>query len=1190
MNRLGGLLVAGAMALAAFAAAPVRAQEAARVVAGSGGHDGGVSDLAFSPDGKWFASFSGDKTIRLWETATGRLLRTITANAQSTSDMRLLMGGRLVAVFGLAAAGKGTVFAFDTRTGAAVSTITLPEYELSPTRYGVTSRGDLITARYYQLYQRYNRWNVESGASRGEFGTELNTGRTVNGLSFFGPSTLSISPDDRWLVLGYSRHYQRAQARVELVDASSGRLTKTFDQHTGDITSAILSADGRLLASASRDKTVRIWDVASGRVLQTLRHDDDDINWIAFSPDGRWLASDGNKVANVWDTATGRLVKTMDAGRRSYSGAFSPDGKLLALGLEKVVKVHDVGTGALVRSVGAAANDIVIVPAPEGQLVVSDGDGRHVRTWSAATGQPINSFGRDGMQVGELVTTVGIDGNRWLLGFWDDRKLKVWDLNSTEDLTASQPRIAGGYKYSISPDGRLAASNISSRDRKERKIGVWDIQTGKTVWTAATPWGFFQPRFSPDGRFLSAMVNEADSGITMALKVWDVATGRLVKSVHDREKDTPSSLLYLPSVGLFAGWGSSALKAYDNSGRPVWSFSRFGLNIEAASVSPNYRWLAATGDDTSVSIRALASGQQVRQLSGNPGVGKSILFFDDSRKLAVGNSNGTSAIWSTESGELLTTTVHAPSGEWVTVTPEGFFVASGNGAALVHVVRGFETFGIDQFYQALYRPDLVREKLAGDSRGLVRQAAAQLDLNRVIASGNAPDVRLILPGRALGTGSIDGDNVSVEAEIADRGGGIGRVEWRVNGVTVGIDTPSGSPSPVRLSRRLALDQGGNSIEVVAYNAANLVASVPARASIAAQVASPSIVPAQPSAPDAPRPPPPAVAAKPRLFVMVAGVDDYAEKRIKLSYAVSDAREIARGFQEASGNLYQSVEVKLLTNAEVTKDKLDAAFGEMAGKTSTSDMFVLYLAGHGKTVDGRYYFIPQDFAVDGEFNDKTINAAVKVRGIAQDQWQKWFASVPARRSVILFDTCDSGTLAGDETQELERTAANDRLAQATGRSILAASGGSEEAIEGYRGHGLFTYNVLDAMFRSDGDNSGTVELNELAAYVYGQVSELSQKVFKRRQVPQMKLTGNYPLAKPTRILMDDVTPVAEGKATYQIAQSAQLQVQPGSGATVVRSLSAKTRLTVLESKNGWSLVAADGKPLGYVATRDLAPAQ
>jgi len=280
------------------------------------------------------------------------------------------------------------------------------------------------------------------------------------------------------------------------------------------------------------------------------------------------------------------------------------------------------------------------------------------------------------------------------------------------------------------------------------------------------------------------------------------------------------------------------------------------------------------------------------------------------------------------------------------------------------------------------------------------------------------------------------------------------------------------------------------------------------------------------------PPPPASAApapvaiaKPRLFVLVAGVNDYADQRFKLSYAVSDAKEVARGFTEASGDLYQSVNVKVMTDAEVTRDKLDAAFTEIAGKSSAADVFVLYLAGHGKTVDGRYYFVPQNFTIAGELSDAIIDAAVKSKAIAQDQWQKWFASVPARKSVILFDTCDSGTLAGDETQQLEKGAANDRLAQATGRSILAASGGSQEALEGYHGHGLFTYELLDAINQADGDLSGTIELNELAAYVYAEVAELSQKVFRQRQVPQMKITANYPLTKQKRILQDETAPVA-----------------------------------------------------------------
>ncbi len=89
---------------------------------------------------------------------------------------------------------------------------------------------------------------------------------------------------------------------------------------------------------------------------------------------------------------------------------------------------------------------------------------------------------------------------------------------------------------------------------------------------------------------------------------------------------------------------------------------------------------------------------------------------------------------------------------------------------------------------------------------------------------------------------------------------------------------------------------------------------------------------------------------------------------------------------------------------------------------------------------------------------------------------------------------------------------------------------------------------------------------------------------------MKIAANYPLAKQMRILQDDVTPIAAAKPNYQVSQAAQLQIKPGPGATVVRSLSSKIAVTVLESKDGWSLIASEGRPLGYVATRDLVPVQ
>jgi len=276
-------------------------------------------------------------------------------------------------------------------------------------------------------------------------------------------------------------------------------------------------------------------------------------------------------------------------------------------------------------------------------------------------------------------------------------------------------------------------------------------------------------------------------------------------------------------------------------------------------------------------------------------------------------------------------------------------------------------------------------------------------------------------------------------------------------------------------------------------------------------------------------------------------------------------------------------VKLLTDAEVTQGKLDAAFTELTCKAAASDVFVLYLAGHGKTVDGRYYFIPQDFHLDGL-------PSVLSGGVPQEQWQDWFSRIPAKRSVLLFDTCESASLTGEgkETRALEQGAASARLVQATGRTIMTAATG--DALEGYRGHGLFTYNLIEALGRADSDGDGKITMAELAAYVYAQVTALSDQVFKEHQEPQIRITGSdYSLAITTN-LVGSAEPgiVIASKPTHTLSAGIDLLVQPGLGARRVHKLDAQTPVTLVRTEGGWDLVARDGKPLGYVAAGRLAP--
>jgi uncharacterized caspase-like protein len=523
-------------------------------------------------------------------------------------------------------------------------------------------------------------------------------------------------------------------------------------------------------------------------------------------------------------------------------------------------------------------------------------------------------------------------------------------------------------------------------------------------------------------------------------------------------------------------------------------------------------------------------------------------------------------------------------GSWLTITPEGFFDASSPQAAQnLSIVRGLEVSSVDQVYNALYRPDLVREKLAGDPNGKVKAAAAQLDLDKVMMSGAVPRVTITSP--VSGSSSAT-DEVVVEAAVADQGGGIGKVEWRVNGVTLGLEsrgldrldatTPGGSASgkTETVKRTLALEPGDNRIEIVAYNAKGLIASEPAQVTIKWDGTK--------------------TATPPKLYVLAVGVNDYYDSRLRLAYAVPDAKDLAEGFRRAGSGLYASVDVRTVLDSDVTLTNLDKVFTEMSQKVKPRDVFVFFLAGHGKTKNGRYYFLPRDFRYEDE-------ASIEKAGMGQDKFQAWFASIPARKSILLYDTCESGSLTGANARGSdvdERLGALNRMARATGRTFLTATTDDAPALEGYRGHGVFTYALLDALDHADVNKNGLIEVSEIADYIDQKVPDYSYEAFKLRQIPQRSIVGNnFALTNKTEVLAvssaspkTDATTTIPAKPTHVVVTPVDVKDAASDSALTVVHLAPGSQVRLMETANGWVLISRDGQKLGYVRGNAIAGLQ
>jgi uncharacterized caspase-like protein len=241
------------------------------------------------------------------------------------------------------------------------------------------------------------------------------------------------------------------------------------------------------------------------------------------------------------------------------------------------------------------------------------------------------------------------------------------------------------------------------------------------------------------------------------------------------------------------------------------------------------------------------------------------------------------------------------------------------------------------------------------------------------------------------------------------------------------------------------------------------------------------------------------------------VNLYRDKDLHLRYAVSDGEAIAAMVQAAAKRLFRQIHVTTLFDDAVTIDGLANTFREVAVTMTPRDVFVLYLAGHGVTLDGRYFFLPQDFRY---YNDD----AVRRKAVNQDHLQDWMALIPVRKSLILIDTCESGSFTNSlvAMRGMAEKVAIAKLTRATGRATIVASTDTQPALEGYKGHGVFTYTLLQGLRYADaqfGNRDGYTGLFELASYVSDHVPELTKRVSRSKfeQIPQVHMVGtDFPL--------------------------------------------------------------------------------
>jgi WD40 repeat protein len=872
---------------------------------------------------------------------------------------------------------------------------------------------------------------------------------------------VAFSPDGRLALSGSH------DTTLKLWEVASGRELKSFSGHTGEVNSVAFSPDGHLALSGSDDHTLKLWEVASGRELRSFIGHTNGINSVAFSRDGALaLSGSWDETLKLWEVATGRELRRF-AGHTGdvHSVAFSSDGRLALSGSwDKTLKLWDIATGRELRSFSGHTGPVYSVAfSADGALVLS-ADGAELKLWDAASGRELRSF-TEGGAAGPMALSP--DGRLVLSG----NTLKLWELVSGRELRSfATPHNAVSLAFSA--DGKLALSG-----GHDKLMKLWELATGRELRSFSGHTGAVDSvAFSPDGKL--ALSGSYDN----TLKLWELASGREIRSFTGHAGWVTAVAFSRDGRLALSGSQDNTLKLWEvASGRELRSFAGHAAGITSVAFSPN-DLLALSGSDGTLKLWEVASGRELRSLAGHQGWVTSLAFFRDGQLAMSGGSDGAVRLWDLQKSVELAAVIASSDDNQLTVTPQGFFAALQRDTDTIAIVRGIEVTTIGQVHQSLYNPDLVREALAGDPDSEVKRAAEVINLDKVLDSGPAPEAEIV--SQPLDRKS-DADIVTVGARIKDRGTGIGRVEFRVNDITAAVHSIPAGPGPVyEIKQELALDAGENLIEVIAYNKRNLLASLPAKTRITYSNRSESV--------------------KPKLHILAIGINAYHDKgwtrpgtsEIEyfppLSLAAGDATGFAAQMKKAALGLYSDVRIRTALNEDAQSQRLDRIVQDMSAEIGPRDTFVLYAAAHGYSHEGRFYLIPQDYTGGPD------PEALASRAIDQERLQDWVSNrIKAKRALILLDTCESGALtngyAHSRVDAPASEAAVGRLHEATGRPVLTAAAAGRPAFEGYHGHGVFTWAVIDALYHGDSNGDGAIQLSELAAHVQNAVPKISDEL-------------------------------------------------------------------------------------------------
>lgn len=1084
------------------------------------GHADIVRAVCICPQNEYLLSASDDSTVRLWELNSGKLIRVFSGHAGQVFSCAISSDRKHMAT-----ADSGTVKLWDFETGKELQTLDVNAAEslcFSPD-------GNALVVGCMDCFTTF-LWDPST------FTWEISQLDFFTGRSGFIRVCLLYKDDKKLLATGSDDGTTmlldfETLAPINLFTTYPHLLEDGYEpedpiDNPFSIRSVCFTPDGKYLVTGSNDGGVRLWDIESHSQTAPFRSFEHPggVNAVCVSPDGRFLATAGNdKSVRWWDLMDDKKAPlTILQGAHSApvtAACISPDGKYFATCSEDTfLKLWDTTTKIEIRKFTGASFAVNAVAMRNDRNYLAVGHTYNlIKIWDLAAGKLSNTLTSskvtDENGIYLAITSLRFSrDNQYLVSASADGTAKRWDIANTKPLQVFKGHSKHLYAASISEDNeRIATVGDAPTVRLwNTEVKTWedifgelgnvrmkavDIHLGKGFLAAACDYGYPEEIYKEKDLEAGGHYDK-DYDPSIKVLVQDMKSG---ETHFLREHSDNVTSLRISKNGKYLVTG-----CYSDRTARIWDLSdpeRCIMVLEhpefvnSVDMSADGATIVTGSDDGIVRLWDRKTGQLLNEFKGHTGC-VWVNITEDAKYVISGSRDSATNIWDVQTGKKLVTLVAVDAEDWVVLHPSGLFDASPGAMQKMHYVVGLEVIELDQLKNRYWQPGLLATLMGFDHSAL----------KDVVSSDELPLFPKILSLQ------VKGDKLEVMLE--PRNGGIGKAKFFMNNKELSLFKDDGSRiSDANPERKTAFtidlqqfknffENGKNMLGIQTWNEDNWLPSQLHVIEYEYQSTESS---------------------EASLHAIFVGTSKYKNGSLSLSFPDQDASYLCDAVKIVGEIQFpRRTNLQLLTTekpkvaAFSSKENIKKAFEELARTARPQDVVVIYFSGHGANYDDgkkpQYYYLTHEL-VSGDLSDPAVRQKAT---ISSEELTDWINNIPARKQVLIFDTCYSGkivdSLSSKSAIDQTRERAMERMKDRTGTFVLTGSAADKVSYEASNyGQGLLTYSLLFSikgigLSKPTSQSEFSVDVMQLFLTSKGEVERLS-KDFSVVQTPTLRAPQN-----------------------------------------------------------------------------------